>query len=153
MCSNTAMEIGAGLTLEPAVDARTIADLADVLIERAMIAEPALRAERDLSGLLKQAYFRDRERALSGVSTPLTTLMLETARMIWDHLIDEAARHGGPWPGTPSRLLRNDARVHRVITLVLTRTGHLPPARAARLADTVTSTVIPGGVFRLGYAA
>jgi hypothetical protein len=123
--------------LEPVVDARAISDLAKALIDRAVAAEPAIRAERDLFRPLARAYFRDRERALAGVAAPLTTLMLEAARRIWDHLIEETIRWGGPWPADPSRRLRGDTRIHGLVTEVLTGTGHLPPERVGRLADAI----------------
>ena len=122
--------------LEPAIDTRAISDLAEVLIRRIAAAEPAVRAERDLFRPLARAYFRDRERALSGAAVPRTTLMLETARIIWDHLVAEAIRHGHAWPGDPSRRLRGDARLHHVISRTLA--GALPPVDAERLAGEIT---------------
>lgn len=139
--------------LEPVVDACAISDLAGALIERAAAAEPTIRAERDLFHPLTRAYFRDRERALAGVAAPLTTLMLEAARMIWDHLIEETMRWGGPWPADPSGRLHGDARIHHVIMEVLTGTGHLPPERAERLADAVTGGARPGETVWLSGAA
>jgi hypothetical protein len=130
--------------LEPAVDARAMSDLARALIERAAAVEPAIRAERDLFRPLARAYFQDRERALAGVAAPLTTLMLEAARMIWDHLIEQTMRWGGPWPSDPARRLRGDARIHQVITEVLTGTGHLPRDRADRLADAIVGSTFSG---------
>jgi hypothetical protein len=127
--------------LEPVVNPRAITDLAGLLIDRAAAGEPAIHAERDLFEPLARAYFRDRGRALAGAAPPLTTLMLETARTILDHLIDEAVRSGGPFPATPARRLRGDAGVHRVISGVLTE--HLPPDRADRLADALTGTAAP----------
>jgi hypothetical protein len=139
--------------LEPVVNARAISDLAKALIERATTAEPTIRAERDLFRPLARAYFRDRERALAGVAAPLTTLMLESSRLIWDHLIEETMRRGGPWPTDPSRHLRGDARIHQIVTEVLTTTGHLPPERAGRLADAIAGATFSGGSIWLSGAA
>ena len=113
--------------MEPLVDARAISDLAETLIRRAVAEEPAIRAERDLFVPLARAYFRDRERALTGAAVPLTTLMLEAARTILDHRLAERLSAGaGPGP-----------RLHRVVTEALTGPGHLPPDRAERLAGTI----------------
>ncbi|MFI5933961.1 hypothetical protein [Actinoplanes sp. NPDC051494] len=116
--------------LEPAINPRDVSDLAATLVERAAACDPAIHAERDLFDTLARAYFRDRERALAGPAVPFTTLMLEAARMISDHRLEEAMRHG-----TPPRPLSGDARVHHVITGVLDR---LPPERAFQLADAIT---------------
>jgi hypothetical protein len=124
--------------LEPVVNARAISDLASRLIDRAAAAEPSLRAERELFEALSRAYFRDRERALAGVAAPRTTLLLEAARQICDHLVEESLRWGTPMPVDPVPRLRGDARIHRVITGVLTGSGHLPRERADRLADAIT---------------
>lgn len=139
--------------LEPVVDARAISDLAKALIERAAAAEPAIRAERDLFRPLARAYFRDRERALAGVAAPLTTLMLEAARIIWDHWIEETMRWGGPLPADPARRVRGDARIQGLLVEVLTGTGHLPPERAGRLADAIAGAAFSGGSIWLSGAA
>jgi hypothetical protein len=139
--------------LEPVVDAHAMSNLAKTLIERAAAAEPTIRAERELFHPLAQAYFRDRERALAGVAAPLTTLMLESARAIWDHLIEQTMRRGGPWPTDPSRNLHADAQIHRIITEVLTGTGHLPPERADRLADAIAGAPFTSGAVWLRGAA
>lgn len=134
--------------LEPVVDEQAISVLAEALISRAAEAEPALLAERDLFDVLARAYFRDRSRALAGVAAPFTTLMLESARAVWDCLIDDALRRGVPLPRDPGRWLRGDGRVHRAVLEVLTDTGHLPWQRATRIADAVT-----GGTSWLDLAA
>jgi len=139
--------------LAPMVDARAITGLAGELIDRAAAGDPGVRAERDLFQPLARAYFRDRDRALAGPAAPLTTLMLETARRICDHLVEETLRWGGPWPATPAQRLRGDARIHQVITDVLTTTGHLPPEHADRLAASVTGIPRWGEAFRPGAAA
>ena len=139
--------------LEPVVDARAISDLAKTLIERAAAAEPAIRAERDLFHPLVEAYFRDRERALAGVAAPLTTLLLEAARLIWDHLIEQTIRFGGPWPTDPARRLHGDIRIHRLLTEVLVGVGHLPPEQAESLADAIAGAGYPGGAIWLDGAA
>lgn len=123
--------------LEPAVSTQAVSALAKALLDRAAAADPTVRAERDLFRPLARAYFRDRERALAGVATPLTTLMLEASRRVWDHLVDSAIRWGRPVPADPLPYLAHDYAVHDILTEVLTHHGRLTPARAARLATAV----------------
>jgi hypothetical protein len=130
--------------LEPLVNARVISELAARLLDRGAAAEPSLRAEREFFEALSRAYFRDRERALAGVAAPRTTLLLEVARQIWDHLVEESLRWGSPVPADPLTRLRGDARIHRIITSVLTGTGHLPRERAERLTRAITGARAPG---------
>ncbi|AGL17038.1 hypothetical protein L083_3528 [Actinoplanes sp. N902-109] len=111
--------------------------LASELIDRAATGEPAVRAERELFEPLAEAYFRDRSRALAGAAPPLTTLLLEASRAIWDHLVADAIRHGGPVPRSASSRLRYDAGVRTVLADVLS--GHLPGERTDRVVDAITA--------------
>ncbi|WP_203842087.1 hypothetical protein [Winogradskya humida] len=142
------------------VDSRAISRLAEALIKRA-----GVESERDLFRVLARAYFRDRERALGGADVPFTTLMLEAARMISDHLIEVALRPGGPGfrgldlggagldgagLGGAGRLLSGDVRVHSIIVEVLTGAGRWAPGRALRLADAIAGPALWGGAFQGG---
>jgi hypothetical protein len=117
--------------LEPLVDARAISGLTEVLIARAVAVEPTIRAERELFVPLARAYFRDRDRALAGAAVPLTTLLLEAARTILDHRIEQRL-HGASASWFP-----DEVRLDRRIGELLTGAGRLPPDRAARLAGAI----------------
>jgi len=100
------------------VDERAVAELGGLLLERFGEVEPAVAGEAPLWPALTEAYFRDRERALAGVSTGgslkfglddaailITPLALEAARTVWAYLVEEAAKRGVDWSiGTTRRL-------------------------------------------------
>ncbi|MFE9192777.1 hypothetical protein ACFYL6_24575 [Micromonospora sp. NPDC007208] len=148
-------------------------DLARLMVDRATVVEPSVDAERALFPVLASAFLRDRRRALAGAPSGgalkfgadetvllLTPLMLETARVVWAYLVEDATRRGISWSGAAARQMFGDQsaspdteqssdssplaltveqwnHVHQLVTQVLTGPGKIPPSRAALLADAV----------------
>ena len=149
-------------------------------MDRAVVAEPAAADERALFPVLAAAFFRDRQRALTGVRSGgalkfgvdeaavlLTPVMLETARVVWEYLVEDTTRRGITWTGETGRRLfgakpapleaeqpSDTARlsltveqwghVHQLVTQVLTGPGKIPAGRASLLADAVVGRGLLG---------
>ncbi|MGW5555845.1 hypothetical protein ACWER9_01290 [Micromonospora sp. NPDC003944] len=159
--------------MRSADDERAVTDIARLMMERATAVDPTIDAERALFPVLTAAFFRDRHRALTGTRSTgalefgaaeavmlLTPIMLETARVVWAYLVEDAVRRGIIWSGAAARQVFGDQsaspdaeqpggstpsaltaeqwnHVHHLVTQVLTGPGKIPAGRAALLADAV----------------
>lgn len=159
--------------MRSAENEKAVTDLARLMVDRATMVEPSVDAEKALFPVLASAFFRDRRRALAGARPGgplefgaaeavllLTPLMLETARVVWAYLVEDATRRGISWSGEAARQIFGDQaaspnmeqpgdstpltltvgqwnHVHQLVTQVLTGPGKLPASRAVLLADAV----------------
>lgn len=144
------------------MDEEAVAAVARLMLDRVAGADPAVAAEVPLFPVLSAAYFRDRERSLSGAANGgslrfgfdeaillMTPLLLEVARKVGEHLTEEAASRGVHWTGemvrralgrepeSPSLTAEQWEHVHAIVTEVLTGPGEIPAERAELLADAV----------------
>ncbi|MEU1589738.1 hypothetical protein [Micromonospora sp. NPDC005710] len=107
--------------MRSAEDEQAVTDLARLMVDRAMVVEPSVDAERALFPMLAAAYFRDRRRALAGLRSGgplefgptevvllLTPIMLETATVVWAYLVEDATRRGINWSGEAARQVFGD---------------------------------------------